>query len=291
MRVGVHLVHHAAPGGVAATAGWLADLGSACDETGVDVLSCLDHHLQPGYLGPVTDPVLEGYTTLGFLAAHTTGPDLQLLVTGVTLRPPGLLAKTVATLDVLSGGRAALGLGAGWYEREHRALGLPFPPLRDRFVLLEETLRVVRQMWSEDDGPFLGEHYRLAETICRPQPLHRVPVLLAGVGERTALRLVAEHADACSIFAGGEQGADWVRGRLEVLRAHCEAAGTSYDGLRRTILWTPPVDPRSPRGFLDQMRAMVEVGVDEVHLTVAEPDAAAHVRALGEQVLPTLAAL
>ena len=191
--------------------------------------------------------MLEGYTTLGFLAAHTSTVELQLLMTGVTYRHPGLLAKIVATLDVLSGGRAALGLGAAWYEREHRAYGVPFPSLKERFERLEETLRIVRQMWSDDDGPFEGTHYRLAETICAPQPLHRVPVMVGGNGERKTLRLVAQHADACNLVLGGDDPAAEARHKLAVLRAHCEDVGRPYDEVRRTAMlpgrWTRSAMP------------------------------------------------
>jgi len=290
MRLGVHLVRYSSPEGAAGLAPQLAALGAAAEESGVDNLSCMDHYLQLPYVGAADEPMLEGYTTLGFLAAHTSTVDLQLLVTGVTYRHPGLLAKIVSTLDVLSGGRAVLGIGAAWYEREHRALGVPFPPLRDRFELLEEALQVVRQMWSDDDGPFDGRHYRLAETICSPRPLRIPPVMVGGVGERKSLRLVAKHADACNLFAGGEQGAEFVAGKLAVLREHCEREGTSYDAIRRTILWTPEVDPSRPEAFLEDMRAMAEVGVQEVHVMPGQQPVD-FVRRLGERVVPTLQVL
>jgi F420-dependent oxidoreductase-like protein len=265
----------------------LRDLGRACDDAGVDVLSLPDHFIGLPWLGPVDEPVLEGYTTLGFLAAHTERVTLQLLDTAVTHRHPGVLAKVVATLDVLSGGRAALGIDAGWYEAEHRGLGIPFPPLRDRFELLEEQLQVLRQLWSDDDGPYTGRHYRLARTLCSPQPLHRVPVMVGGVSERTALRLVARYADACNLFAGGESGVDFVARKLAVLREHCAREGTSYDALRRTVLWTPALDPARPEEFLATMAAMADVGVQEVHVSPGE-DWAGFVRALGTQVVPRL---
>ena len=287
MRLGVHLVRYRSPGGPSGIAAQLADVGRAVDESGVDNLSCMDHYLQLPFVGDVDEPMLEGYTTLGYLAAHTSEVELQLLVTGVTYRHPGLLAKIVATLDVLSGGRAALGLGAAWYEREHRAMGVPFPALRDRFELLEEALEIVRQMWSDDDGPYDGRHYQLAETICAPRPLHAPPVMVGGVGERKALRLVAKHADACNIFAGGEQGAEFVAGKLAVLREHCEREGTSYDAIRRTILWTPPVDPSAPGDVLEAMRAMADVGVQEVHVMPGEQPVE-FVRGLGDDVVPVL---
>jgi F420-dependent oxidoreductase-like protein len=247
----------------------------------------MDHFFQLPYIGDVRAPMLEGYTALGFLAAHTSTLDLQLLVTGVTYRHPGLLAKTVATLDVLSGGRAVLGIGAGWYEREHRGLGVPFPPLRDRFELLEETLQIVRQMWSDDDGAFEGRHFRLAETICSPKPLRRIPVMVGGVGERKALLLVARYGDACHLFSGAELGAEFVAAKLDVLREHCEREGTSYDALRKTVLWTDRLDPAAPGPFLEGARAMADAGVDEVQVNV-EKRHAVTVSALGDRVVPVL---
>ena len=290
MRLGVHLVRYDVPGGPAAIAGMLAELATASDEAGIDVLSCMDHYFQLPYVGDASLDMLEGYSALAFLAAHSRRVELQLLVTGVTYRHPGLLAKIVSTLDVLSGGRAVLGLGAAWYEREHRGLGVPFPPLRDRFELVEETLQIVRQMWSDDDGPYVGRHYKLAETLCSPQPLHPVPVMVGGVGERKSLRLVAEYADACNIFAGGQQGADFVAGKLAVLREHCDRAGTSYEAIRKTILWTPSLDPTRPAEFLTVMAGMADIGVQEVHVMPGE-GAVEFVRALGQHVVPALSAL
>jgi F420-dependent oxidoreductase-like protein len=290
MRLAVQVRTFETSGGVPGIAPMLAGVGRACEDTGVAALALMDHWFQLPYLGPVDRPVLEGYTTLGYLAAHTRTVDLLLLVTGVTYRHPGLLAKTVATLDVLSGGRAGLGLGAGWYEREHRGLGVPFPPLRDRFELLDETVRVVRQMWSADDGSFTGRHFRLAETVCSPQPLRRVPILIGGVDERKALRLVARHADACHLFAGGDVGAEFVAGKLAVLRDQCRAEGTAYDAIRRTVLWTDPVDPASPGRFLEEARRLADVGVQELQVC-ADHDHVTFVRRLGDRVVPVLSGL
>ena len=263
MRLGVHVVAFGVPGGTAALAGTLAEVGRACDEAGVDTLSLMDHHFQLEFLGDATEPMLEGYTTLGFLAAHTSTVTVQLLMTGVTYRHPGLLAKIVATLDVLSGGRAALGLGAAWYEREHLAYGVPFPPLKERFDRLDEAVQVVRQMWSEDDGPFEGEHYRLAETICAPQPLHWVPVMVGGNGERRTLRLVAAHADACNLVLGGDGGPDLVRHKLEVLRRHCEAEGRDYESIEKTVLMLKPA-LADEDAFLAEVEQYAALGVTEV---------------------------
>jgi F420-dependent oxidoreductase-like protein len=233
--------------------------------------------------------MLEGYTTLGYLAAVTERLRLSLLVTGVTYRHPGLLAKTVTTLDVLSGGRAALGIGAAWYEREHRAYGVPFPALAERFERLEETLRIVRQMWSEEDGPFEGRHYRLAETICSPQPLHPVPVMVGGGGERKTLRLVAAYADACNLVVSGETTPDDVRHKLDVLRAHCEREGTEYGRIRRTMLWARPFDAvGGAEAFLAEMERYAAAGIQEVHVAPMLGDPAGFVRGLGTHVVPRL---
>ena len=294
MRLGVHLVAFGVPGGSAALAGTLAEFGRTADEAGIDTLSLMDHHFQLEFLGDATDPMLEGYTTLGFLAAHTSTVTLQLLMTGVTYRHPGILAKTVATLDVLSGGRAALGIGAAWYEREHRGLGVPFPPLAERFERLDETLQIVRQMWSDDNGPFHGRHFDLAETICAPQPLSRVPIMVGGGGEKKTLRLVARYADACNVFAGRGAGADQVAHKLAVLREWCEREGRPYDDIRRTVLWNGPISPDAAGGaaFVEEMRALADVGVQEVHVMPLPPasstDPVGFVRALGEHVVPSL---
>lgn len=292
MRLGVHMVGFAATEGPPGIAPMLAETGRAADEAGIDNLSLMDHWLQMDMLGGDHDPMLEGYTTLGFLAAHTSRVELQLLMTGVTYRHPGLLAKIVATLDVLTSGRAALGIGAAWYEREHRAYGVPFPALAERFERLEETLRIVRQMWSDEDGPFEGNHYRLSETVCAPQPLHPVPLMVGGNGERKTLRLVAAYGDACNLVVGGDAGPALVRHKLDVLRQHCEELGTDYDRIRRTILWPRPLDPaRDHRPFLTQMEELADIGVQEVHVAPLggmAHDAVGFVRALGDHVVPRL---
>ncbi|MGZ5416941.1 MAG: LLM class F420-dependent oxidoreductase [Nocardioides sp.] len=294
MRLGVHLVDFTLPDGPAAIAGTLAALGRACDESGVDTLSLMDHWFQLEFLGDVTEEMLEGYTTLGFLAAHTSRVELQLLMTGVTYRHPGLLAKIVSTLDVLSGGRASLGIGAAWYEREHSGLGVPFPPLAERFERLEETLQIVRQMWSPDNSPFHGKHFDLAETICSPQPLSRLPIMVGGGGEKKTLRLVAKYADACNVFAGRGTPPEQVAHKFEVLRGWCETEGREYDDIRRTVLWNAPIAPGAAgaAAFLEEMRALADVGVQDVHVMPLRPDASRNpvgfVRGLGEHAVPAL---
>lgn len=285
MRIGLHVVSFAYDGGSDVIGPTLAQLGETLEEAGFDNLSLMDHYFQIQHMGPPEDPMLEGYTTLGFLAAHTSSVELQLLVTGVSYRHPGILAKILSTLDVLSGGRALLGIGAAWNEEEHRGLGIPFPPLKERFERLEETLQIVRQMWSDDDGPFEGRHYRLERTLCSPQPLSRIPIMIGGQGEKKTLRFVARYADACNLFANDRSGgADAIAHKLDVLRRHCDDVSRPYDELRRTILYSGRLDPGA---FVEAMKPYADIGIDEVHVMDPGNDPVAFVRALAP-IVPAL---
>ncbi len=289
MRLAVHLVSFDFPGGTTAIAPTLAAIGRAADNAGLSGLSLMDHFLQLPMLGEPDEPMLDGYTGLGFLAAHTHAVELQLLVTGVTYRHPGLLAKIVSTLDVLSGGRAVLGLGAAWYEREHAALGVPFPPLAERFERLEETLRIVRQMWSDNDGPFAGRHYQLAETVNSPQPTRRPPIMVGGSGEQKTLRLVATYADACNISVSEPANVAYVAAKLAVLREHCDRIGTDYARIRKTVLHAAPLDPvAGGDAFVDLMRRYAAIGVDEMHVSPLTSDPVRFIEDLGGRVVPEL---
>lgn len=290
MKLGVHLVNFDFPGGTAAIAPTLARAGAAAEQAGLTNVSVMDHYFQLEGMGRADAPMLEGYTTLAFLAAHTRTVELQMLVTGVTYRHPGLLAKIVSTLDVLSDGRALLGLGAAWYEREHRAMGVPFPPVAERFERLEETLRIVRQMWSENDGPFAGKHYQLAETINAPQPLGPVPIMIGGGGEKKTLRLVAKYADATNLFAGENIPPAAIRAKLDVLARHCEREEVDYDQIRKTILWAAPLTPDATAGgaFVQRMAAYARVGIEEVHVMPFAGDPAAFIDNLGRHLVPGL---
>jgi len=250
----------------------------------------MDHFFQMEPAGfPASDPMLEAYTTLGFLAGRTETVQLGALVTGVTYRHPGLLAKIVATLDVLSGGRATLGIGAAWYDREHAGLGVPFPPTAERFERLEETLRICPQMWDpQNDGPFEGKHYRLAETLCAPQPLHRPRVLIGGGGEQKTLRLVARYGDACNLFGTSPQD---VEHKLDVLRRHCEAEGRDYDRIRKTILANNPRPaPETRDEFVRAMADYAKLGIDQVIVTPTTGSPAAWIEGMAPAV-PQLADL
>lgn len=267
MELGFHVPVFDIDGGVGAIAGELARVGTAAEASGATWLSFMDHYFQIEPTGlPAESHMLEGYTTLGYLAAHTSTVDLSLLVTGVTYRHPGLLAKIVTTLDVLSSGRAVLGIGAAWFEREHHGLGVPFPPLSERFERLEEALQICGQMWDpQDNGPFDGKHYQLAETLCSPQPLHRPRVLIGGGGERKTLRLVAQYGDACNLFASSP--AD-VEHKLDVLRRHCDGQGRDYDTIRVTITATSPrPTPETRDEFVRQMAPYAALGVHGVMVT------------------------
>lgn len=295
MKVGIHVVSFDWPGGPVRIGPTLAEIGRTAEDAGVTAISLMDHYFQLESLGPAQAPMLEGYTALGFLAGQTSSVQLHLLVTGVTYRYPGLLAKIVSTLDVLSGGRALLGVGAAWYEREHRALGVPFPPVAERFERLDEALRIVRQMWSEDDGPFHGRHYQLAETINSPQPVQRPhpPIMIGGGGERKTLRLVARHADAWNMLFPPDSGLDLLRAKLDVLAGHCAAEGTDFDRIARTVLWTGPV-PETPEAvdrFVTVMAGCAKVGVTEAMLMPTGPDQARVVAGIGERIVPALADL
>ena len=264
MHMGAHIVQFTVPDGPAGIADELARVGAAVEAAGITELSVMDHWFQMEAMFPVTDPMLEGYSTLAYLAAHTERARLGLLVTGVTYRHPGLLAKTVATLDVLSQGRAQLGIGAAWYEREHLGLGVPFPPTAERFERLEEALQICLQMWDPDDtGPYEGRHFRLAETLCVPAPLAapRPPILIGGGGERKTLRLVAQYADACNLMVG--TAAD-LEHKLHVLRRHCDDVGRDVGDIRVTILDSSLLLGGDPDAFAESMAPMAKLGVETV---------------------------
>ena len=201
-----------------------------------------------------------------------------------------LLGKIVSTLDVLSGGRAALGIGAAWYEREHAAYGVRFPPLKERFERLEETLQIVRAMFDGERAVYDGKHYRLAETVNLPAPVRRPPIMVGGAGERKTLRLVAKYADACYIFADAEGGTAALQQKLDVLRGHCDREGRDYDRIRKSVLWLGPLetDPDGGKAFVEQMAAYAETGVDEVHVMPHGDDPANFISRLGEHVTPLL---
>jgi F420-dependent oxidoreductase-like protein len=289
MRLGIHYANFTLPGGTEDVGPTLANTAKAAEEVGCSTFTLMDHWFQMEQFATSQDPMLEGYTSLGFLAGQTKTITLGLLVTGVTYRYPGLLAKIVTTLDVLSQGRAQLGIGAAWYEREHEGLGVPFPPVSERFERLEETIQICHQMWSDDDGPYDGTHFHLAETICSPRPIRRPRprTLIGGSGEQKTLKLVARYADACNLFGVGH---DVIRHKFEVLERHCAAEGRDPAEIERTILAFD--DPAGdPDGFLASMEQYAALGVELVEVMPMGQDPVAFVNQLGDKVVPRLAEL
>ncbi|WP_336204373.1 LLM class F420-dependent oxidoreductase [Nonomuraea sp. LPB2021202275-12-8] len=279
MKLGLTCPSFTWPGGDAAIAGRFADVARGADEAGLHSLWVMDHFFQIPNFGAAEEPMLEAYGALSYAAALTGRVTLGALVTGAVYRPPGLLVKQVSTLDALSGGRAVLGIGAGWHEEEARGLGLPFPPTAERFERLEETLLIAKRMWSEQDGPYEGRHYRLGRTLNSPQARPRI--LIGGSGEKKTLRLVAEHADACNLLYGADIGH-----KLGVLRAHCERAGRPYEEIEKTLHMRVP-DGQSVGESVQRCGELAEAGID--HVIVAVPDAAAasslaRLAALAEQI-------
>jgi F420-dependent oxidoreductase-like protein len=285
MRLSLSLTNYSWPSGPPGLAAELARIVRAADEGGLDTVWVADHLIQADPTAVPDSEMLEAYTTLGFFAAHTERVKLGTMVTGVTFRPPSLLIKTVTTLDVLSGGRAWLGVGAGYHEDEARAMDLPLPPVGERFERLEETLRLAQQMWTGDTTPFEGRHYRLERPVGNPPPLRRPPILIGGMGERKTLRLVAEHADACNLFDIPDEGKT-IRHKLEVLARHCEAVGRPYDAIEKTV--STRLNPgESAEAFAERCARLAALGLDHAVVITAGPwteDAVGTLAAAGELI-------
>ncbi|MFJ3774593.1 LLM class F420-dependent oxidoreductase [Streptomyces sp. NPDC090075] len=265
----------------------LARIASTAEETGFSRLSLTDHLWQVSMIGEEHEPMLEAYTTLGYLAGRTRSIELQTLVTAVTYRSPGLLAKIVTTLDVLSGGRAWLGIGAGWNAQEATGLGLPFGPQGDRFARLEETLRICLAMWADGDEPFVGEHYQLGGTLNSPQALSRPRprILVGGSGERVTLRLAARYADAFNVYGGPDAAQKVAR-----LREHCEAVGRDIDAVEKTALLPLAADaPGEVERLLAELRRLHELGFTTVYCAVTDVADLRPLETLGAKVIPEIA--
>lgn len=282
MRLGLTCPRFIWPGGDAVIGAKFADAVRGAEEAGAHSFWVMDHFWQIPNFGDPRDPMLEAYGALSYAAALTTRVTLGALVTGAGYRPPALLAKQLATLDALSDGRAVLGIGAGWDEEEHRCLGVPFPPLRERFERLEETLLIVRRMWSDDEEPYEGRHFSVPRTVTAPRTNRPRPrVLIGGGGEKKTLRLVARYADACNLLDGAD-----VRRKLGVLRAHCERLGRPYGEIEKTLHMRVP-DGESVDESVQRCAELAALGID--HVIVAFRDAAcgsslAHLAALARQI-------
>jgi F420-dependent oxidoreductase-like protein len=262
VKLGLHISTFSWPDGAQRLGSVLADIASAADEAGFDRISVMDHVWQIHVNGPPEMEMLEAYTALGFLAAHTTRAQLLTLVTGVVYREPGLLAKAVTSLDVLSGGRAILGVGAAWNEDESRGLGLPFPSTAERFERLEEALRICRQMFDGDETAFAGQHYRLDRLLNVPLPLRRTPILIGGGGEKKTLLLVAKYADACNLMND-----EALPHKLDVLKRHCDTVGRDYDEIEKTVLYRFTGDLAETAS---QARRLAGLGVTVMHGPIRE---------------------
>jgi F420-dependent oxidoreductase-like protein len=288
MKIGLHIPDFTWTGGDAVIGARLAEVARTADEAGFDQISVMDHFFQIHYQGPADQAMLEAYTALGFLAAHTERAKLMTLVTGAIYRHPGILAKQVTTLDVLSGGRAWLGVGAGWNEEESRGLGIPFPPLAERFERLEEAVQICLQMWSDDESPYHGEHFHLERTLNSPQALSKPhpPILIGGAGEKKTLRLVAKYAQACNV-AGGPDAAH----KLEVLREHCEREGRDYDEIEKTAVFPFDLGDRGERidETLTQLKRLAEMGIQAAFGQVARAESITAVKLMGREIIPAAA--
>ena len=290
MRIGLQVPSFTWPDGSDGIGPKLAEIGRTADQAGFASLWVMDHFFQIEYIGPAEDPMLEGYSALSYLAGVTERVKLGTLVTGVIYRYPGILVKTATTLDVLSGGRAYLGIGAGWFEREARALGVPFPSTKDRFEQLEETLQIAHQMWSGEVAPYRGAHYHLEEALNSPQALSRPhpPVMIGGMGERKTLRLVAQYADSCNLFAFA--GADTIRHKLDVLQSHCEDVGRPYEEIEKTALGTVKLAPdgMAAEDVIEQCRELSDAGVQHLIFNMPNVHEIKPIETFGEEIIPAV---
>ncbi|MGH2551072.1 MAG: LLM class F420-dependent oxidoreductase [Thermomicrobiales bacterium] len=257
-------------GGTTEIASKVAERAQWAEAVGFHTFFMLDHLFQVPNVGPADEPMLEVFSTLSYVAGKTSTIKLGQMVLGVTYRQPGLLIKEATTLDVLSGGRTYFGIGAAWFEREHLGLGLAFPPVKERFERLEETLQIAKQMWSDNNGPYNGTHYQLAETITSPQPLSapHPPILIGGAGEKKTLKLVAQYADASNINL--TEGVDGLKRKLAILREHCDTVGRDYAEIEKTsnggvlpLSKSGVEGTMSPEQAIDLLGQLKEAGVTQ----------------------------
>jgi F420-dependent oxidoreductase-like protein len=290
MRIGLQIPSFTWPGGPVEIGARLADIARTAEDAGFASLWVMDHYFQIQHVGQPEEPMLEAYTTLGYVAGLTRRLRLGTMVTGIIYRHPGLLVKIASTLDVLSGGRAYLGIGAAWFEREALGLGVPFPPLKERFQRLEEALQIAHQMWSGKVGPYQGRHYQLAETLCSPPPISRPhpPILVGGMGETKTLRLVARYADACNLFA--RAGADVLRGKLDTLRRYCDEAGRPFDAIERTSLDTVNLSAGNMTAgqVIERCRVLAELGIQHAIFNMPNVSEIRPLEIFGKEIIPAV---
>lgn len=289
MKIGLQVPDFTGPGAARLGAD-LATVAAAADDAGFEFIAVMDHFFQIGAVGPPDRDMLEAYTTLGYLAGVTSRAKLITLVTGAVYRQPGILAKIVSTLDVLSGGRAWLGIGAAWNEEESSGLGIPFPPVAERFERLEETLQICLQMWRGDESPYRGKHYQLERPLNYPKALSapHPPIMIGGSGERKTLRFVARYAQACNLFPGPD-----LARKLDVLRAHCDAEGRDYDEIEKTCYFIFDVGAKGERAgqVVDQLGDLAGLGFGAAIGAVANVWDVTPLEVIGARVIPAVAAL
>lgn len=269
MRLGLQVPNFTWPNGQANLGDTFGLIAERAERAGLYSLWVMDHFFQIPSVGPSENEMLEGYSALSFAAGRTNRIKIGTMVTGVTYRYPGILVKTVTTLDVLSHGRAYLGIGAAWNEEEHRGLGVPFPPLAERFERLEEALQIALQMWAGDEKPYEGKHYQLARPLNSPQAVQKPhpPILIGGTGERKTLRLVAQYGDACNLFA--RLGKDQLQHKLDILRDHCQSVGRPYEQIEKTTLdsFSLTRDGRdgttAPAEAIERFAELAAMGIDQ----------------------------
>jgi F420-dependent oxidoreductase-like protein len=288
MEIGLQIPDFTWPNGASALGAELGAVAKTADRVGFGYLAVMDHFFQIRGVGPAENDMLEAYTTLGFLAANTERAKLLTVITGVHYREPALLAKAVTTLDVLSGGRAVLGIGAGWNEEESKGLGFPFPPLAERFERLEETVRYVLQMWSDDDGPFEGKHYQAERLMNVPQALTKPhpPIMIGGGGEKKTLRFVAKYGDACNLFNTPD-----LEHKLDVLKQHCENEGRDYDEITKTVYQTLDTGENGEKTaeLVDELGRLHGLGFDAAIGGVPAVATLEGLERLGADVIPVAA--
>jgi F420-dependent oxidoreductase-like protein len=292
MKIGLQIPSFTWPGGAAAIGPTLGRIARQADDVGFDSIWVMDHFFQIRGVGPAEDPMLEGWTTLGFLAAHTSRARLGLMVGGVHYRKPGLWVKAATTLDVLSGGRAWLGIGAAWNQEESEALGFPFPPLGERFEMLDETLQIAHQMFLGErgsEGEFHGRQYHARRLMNSPQSISRprVPIMIGGGGERKTLRIVAQYADATNVFGGPTA----IHHKYEVLRQHCEEVGRDPNEIERSTLQGVNLAREAPAQIVDRFGELADAGAQHVIFSVHDVDDPAQIETIGRDLIPQLKAL
>ena len=285
MKIGLQIPDFSAPRGPEALGRELGIVARTADDAGFEYIAVMDHFFQIPAVGPAEREMLEAYTTLGYLAACTSRAALLTVITGTVYREPGILAKIVTTLDVLSKGRAWLGIGAAWNEQESRGLGIPFPPVAERFERLEEALQICLQMWHGDESPYHGKHYQLERPLNSPQSLSRPhpPIMIGGGGEKKTLRLVARYADACNVFAGRDEAR-----KLDVLRQHCEAVGRDYDTIYKTVYYAFNTSHGAQR-IIDDLGTLAGLGFDAAIGGVVNVWDVSPVEFIGSEIIPVVA--